>query len=166
MNNYLQIRNYLVVFCLLFSIDLFGQEALEKLPTIAYIHSWTDEGLILEKALPKTGRVLFVFYDPGCGSCQELGSGISKSGDLLKNTQIYFISMHDNDLVEGYINMHAKGLLAMKNVSFWKDPGTEFMEKFRPKNYPATYFFDAKTKKLIKDFQGESKLNKMLPALN
>lgn len=166
MHYYLRLRGFLSVLFFMVGFTLFGQVANEQLPALTSIHHWKDKAKPLGDALPKSGRILFVFYDPGCGSCQELGAGIAKSDSKIKNTQVFFISMHDNDLVDGYINMYAKNLKNMKNVSFWKDPGAEFIEKMKPINYPATYLFDAKTKKLIKSFQGESKIERMSPILN
>ena len=71
--------------------------------------------------------------------------------------------MQDTSHVKGFINMFAPSLAKAPTVSFWRDPGTEFFEKFMPSNYPATYLFEATNKKLITSFQGEFDIKKILP---
>ncbi len=143
----------------------FGQGA-KKLPAINAIHAYNNSSQLLNTSLPSKGKLMLIFYDPGCGHCQELGANIAKQVDRLSKTSIYFICMNDQEYVDSYINMYAKGLRGKKNISFWKDPGVEFIEKFQPKNYPATYIYDAGSKSLVQDFQGEPDVKKMLSFLN
>lgn len=146
--------------------NISAQQVTGSLPAVTQIHEKNDSKKLLSNAMPSKGKIMIIFYDPGCGSCQQLGSDVNKNIASLKNTSVFFISMHDADLVDGYINMYAKELKNQKNVSFWKDPGVEFIEKFAPTNYPATYIYEASTKKLLKSFQGEGRIKDMLPFLN
>lgn len=141
-------------------------QAVKKLPHLSAIHAYDNSSKLLSSALPSKGKLMLIFYDPGCGHCQQLGASIAKHVNVLNKTSIYFISMNDKPYVDSYINMYAKELRNQKNISFWKDPGVEFIEKFQPKNYPATYIYDASSKNLVKDFQGLPEVKKMLPFLN
>lgn len=139
----------------------FAQEKAVQLPELLTIHAKDDSEKLLKNVLPEKGKIMLIFYDPGCGHCQELGESIDKNPQLLTNTTVFFITMYESELVDGYINMFAPGLKSKKNISFWHDPGVEFIEKLDPKNYPATYIYNAKEKKLIQDFQGENNVKKM-----
>lgn len=143
----------------------FAQNAPATLPRFTSIYGVYDAKKALQESLPSSGKIVLIFYDPGCGHCQELGDGISKNVNKFANASIFFISMNDKEYVDGYVNMFAKGLKNKKNISFWKDSGVEFIEKFNPENYPATYVYDARTKKLIRSFQGESKVSKIIPSV-
>ncbi len=142
-----------------------AQQAPATMPSFSSIRNVYDDKLTLKEELPNSGKIVLIFYDPGCGHCQELGAGISKNIDQLRDVSFFFISMNDKEYVDGYINMFAKRLKGRKNVSFWKDHGVEFIEKMMPENYPASYIYDARTKKLIKSFQGESDVAKITPLL-
>ncbi len=155
---------FIVLF--LFAQLLYAQDKQIRLPVFLTIHEMNDSTKILGKSFPDKGKLMLVFYDPGCGHCQELGASIDKNLKEFSKTPIFFITMYEKGLVNGYINMFAKGLKGKKNVTFWHDPGVEFIEKLNPKNYPATYIFDLESKKLIKDFQGENDAKKILPYLN
>ncbi|WP_148909085.1 redoxin [Sphingobacterium allocomposti] len=139
-----------------------AQKVPAQLPKLSGIHRIDDPKILLESSFPRDGKIMLVFYDPGCGHCQELGAGVARQADKLGNIAVFFITMNDKEYVEGYINMFAKGLRGRKNISFWKDPGVEFIEKFHPSDYPATYIYDASTRKLVKSFQGESNIGKIL----
>ncbi len=142
-----------------------AQKEYQQLPKISGIYNIDNANSLLAKALPTTGKIVFVFYDPGCGHCQQLGSAFSNKIKEMSGLSLFFISMNDKEYVDGFINMFAKNLKGRTNVSFWKDPGVEFIEKFKPTNYPATYIYDAAKRTLIASFQGENDLFKMLPFL-
>ncbi|TDS16252.1 thioredoxin-like protein [Sphingobacterium paludis] len=143
----------------------FGQKQPTQLPTLTTLRNHYNPDATFQKMLPTKGKLVLVFYDPGCGHCQELGQDIAKNITKFQQAALFFISMNDKEYVDGYINMYAKGLKNRKNVSFWKEESVEFIEKFSPENYPATYIYDAATKKLVKSFQGESKVSTIIPFL-
>lgn len=154
-----------ITFFILLSKFGAAQQAPANMPTFSSLTNVYEANRSWSEALPTRGKIAFIFYDPGCGHCQELGAGISKNIDKVKDVSLLFISMNDKEYVDGYINMFAKGLKGKKNVSFWKENGVEFIEKMMPENYPAMYIYDARTKKLLKSFQGEGNLSKILPFL-
>ncbi|KGE15723.1 peroxiredoxin family protein [Sphingobacterium deserti] len=147
----------LLLALVLFASYCVAQKQPAQLPSLTKLRNLYNPDATFQKMLPSKGKIVLVFYDPGCGHCQELGENISKNIAKFQQSSIFFITMNDKEYVDGYINMFAKGLKTRKNVSFWKEESVEFIEKFNPVNYPATYIYDAATKKLVKSFQGESK---------
>lgn len=150
----------------LFATHCVAQAQPAQLPSLTTLRNLYNADATFQKMLPSKGKIVLVFYDPGCGHCQELGENISKNIAKFQQSAIFFITMNDKEYVDGYINMFANGLRNRKNVSFWKEEGVEFIEKFKPENYPATYIYDAATKKLIKSLQGESKVAEITPLLS
>jgi len=74
-----QIMTVKRLFLLFLCIPLFSvAQNVKKLPAIATIHAIDNSSKLLQQALPTKGKIVFVFYDPGCGHCQELGASISK----------------------------------------------------------------------------------------
>ncbi|SMG45075.1 TlpA family protein disulfide reductase [Sphingobacterium psychroaquaticum] len=163
MKHFMTIARLMLLFLCIQSIA--AAQALKQLPSFVKIHDIANNGKLLQQAIPTKGKVMLIFYDPGCGHCQKLGASLSKAYATLPPVQIYFVTMNDKEYVDSYLNMYAPALKGKKNVSFWKDPGVEFIERFMPKEYPATYIFDAGSKTLIKDFQGESDVQKIVPSL-
>jgi len=142
---------------------VFGQ-APKTLPFFTFDEVYQASKFNSDK-LPKSGYIVLNFYDPGCGHCQKMGAGIAQNLAKLKNISFYFISMNDKAYVDGFINMHAKALKNVPNVKFLFDAGTQFIEKFKPGNYPSLYIYDAKTKMLVQHLDGEDDVQKLLKAL-
>ncbi len=155
-------KNRLILIFLLIGQYCFGQESIKQLPLLKSIYNIDDSTKVFADVLPKSGQIMLVFYDPGCGHCQELTQGIAANLREFGNTSIFFICMQDKVHIKGFINMFGKSMIGKSNISFWRDPGTEFFEKFLPENYPAIYFYNAVNHNLIKSFQGEVDLAKML----
>ncbi len=152
---------FISVFCLF--KPLFAQ-APKVLPAFSFDEVY-QSGKFNSDKLPKSGYIILNFYDPGCGHCQKMGAGIAQHLQKLKNVSIYFISMNDKPYVDGFINMHAKALRTAANIKFLFDSGTQFIEKFKPSNYPSLYIYDAKTKTLVKHLDGEDDVNELLKIL-
>lgn len=149
---------------LLFLFKSVSAQVPKVLPTFTFNEVY-QSGQFNSDKLPKTGYIVLNFYDPGCGHCQKMGSGIARNLQKLKNVSFYFISMNDKAYVDGFINMHAKALKSASNVKFLFDPGTQFIEKFSPANYPSLYIYDAKTRALVQHLDGEEDVNKLLKAV-
>lgn len=147
--------------CLLIGQYCFGQADIQHLPLLKSIYNIENTTMVFSESLPRKGEIMLVFYDPGCSHCQELAQEISTNLNKFTDTSIYFICMQDKAHIKGFINMFGKSLSGQPNVSFWRDPGTEFFEKFLPDNYPATYFYDAASRTLIRSLQGESTISAM-----
>ncbi|WP_156308678.1 TlpA family protein disulfide reductase [Sphingobacterium endophyticum] len=138
----------------------------KEMPSFSkFINLYTGE-LVTSDSINKKHTQVFILFDAGCGHCQELGQGISLSLDKIrKNVDFYFVSMQEKALVDGYINMFAKGLRNDSRVKFLYDKEGEFILNFHPTNFPSTYIFEAESLQLIKQFDGENKVNSILPFL-
>ena len=156
-------KNRLLIIFLLVGQVCFAQNDKWRLPFLKTIYNVDGSKHGFNESLPKRGKILLVFYDPSCSHCQQFAQGIAENFNEFKNISVYFICMQDVAHIKGFINMFAKSLIGKGNVSFWRDPGTEFFEYFLPENYPATYLYDARSLKLIKAFQGDYEIAKMLP---
>ncbi|MCW8313315.1 redoxin domain-containing protein [Sphingobacterium sp. InxBP1] len=159
------------LFRLLFFVGLFFilQPLFAQAPKVLPAFSFDEvyqAGRFSSDKLPKAGYIVLDFYDPGCGHCQKMGAGIAQNLPRFKNVHFYFISMNDKPYVDGFINMHAKPLRNAQNVKFLFDPGTQFIEKFNPTNYPSLYVYDAKTKTLLQHLDGEDDVKKLLKSVN
>lgn len=149
------------------SMSVRAQQAPDTIPSFkGFVSYETDSIVVNSDHLPDSGYVVFNFYDAGCGHCQELGESIAKNfASFSKNSTFYFISMNAKDYVDGFINTYTPTLKDQKNVIFLHDRGTEFFERFDPSHYPSTYIYDAKTRKLIHYFAGETNAKKFIPYL-
>ena len=138
-----------------------GQNDKQQLPILKTIYNVDDSTRVFKESLPKTGKIMLVFYDPGCSHCQQFAQGIADDFEEFKEISVFFICMQSVTHIKGFVNMFGKTLIGKAHVSFWRDPGTEFFEYFLPENYPATYLYDARSLKLIKSFQGDYEIAKM-----
>ncbi|MDM1049952.1 MULTISPECIES: TlpA family protein disulfide reductase [Sphingobacterium] len=139
----------------------------DTLPTFKGMFKMENNQAFTSDSLSQKGINVLVFYDPGCGHCQELASEIGKSLDKFKeHTDFYFVAMQEKGQVEGMLNMFAKELISKPNVHFLHDPTGQFILAFNPKNFPFAYIYNAETGKEIKHFNGEGKLRKLLPYLD
>ncbi|WP_231388298.1 peroxiredoxin family protein [Sphingobacterium hungaricum] len=149
------------------SLSVHAQQAPDTIPSFQRFVSYeTDSIVVNSDNLPDSGYIVFNFYDAGCGHCQELGESIAKNfSSYAENSTFYFISMNAKEYVDGFINTYTPSLKNQKNVIFLHDRGTEFFERFDPSHYPSTYIYDAKTRKLIHYFAGETNAKKFIPYL-
>jgi len=144
----------------------FAQNPPDTIPVFSGFERYDNQDTMTYLDLPKAGQIVFYFYDPGCGHCQEMGKDIADLFDQFsKDNTFYFISMNDKSYVEGYINKYVPTLRGKKNVIFLKDFGVEFFEKFDPSNYPSTYIYNAETKGLIHFIEGKKNARNLLPFL-
>lgn len=138
-------------------VGILSGQVPDKIPTFSKFISMETGEQFTSDSLDLNNIQVFVLIDPGCGHCQELGQGIAKSLDQIReDVDFYFISMQEKSLVDGYINMFAKELKTDSRVKFLYDPEAEFYLNFNPKNFPSTYIFEAETLQLIKQFDGDN----------
>jgi len=153
------------IFIFLSSISFFTKgQVPERIPDFSNFINLEDERAFTADSLRAANMQMFILYDPGCGHCQELAAGIADSLHRLPtDLDLYFISLQKKESVDGFVNMFAKALKNHPQVTFLYDPQGEFILKFDPKNFPSTYIYAARSFKLIKYFDGERKVAKLLP---
>ncbi len=160
-------KNIILLLIFVFTtVGLSNGQVPEKMPAFSKFSDMNTGAKFTSDSLNNKHTQVFILFDPGCGHCQELGQGISKSLDKIRqDVDFYFISMQEKPLVDGYINMFAKGLRNDKRVKFLYDPEGEFILSFNPKNFPSTYIYEAKSLQIIKQFDGENRVETLLPYL-
>lgn len=160
-------KNIILVLIFVFTtVGLSNGQVPEKMPAFSKFSDMNTGAKFTSDSLNSKHTQVFILFDPGCGHCQELGQGISKSLDKIRqDVDFYFISIQEKPLVDGYINMFDKGLRNDKRVKFLYDPEGEFILSFNPKNFPSTYIYEAKSLQIIKQFDGENRVETLLPYL-
>lgn len=160
-------KNFISTIILIFTIvGVLNAQVPEVMPSFSKFTDMNSGMKVTSDSINNEHTQVFVLFDPGCGHCQELGQGIAQSLDVIRpDVDFYFISMQEKALVDGYINMFAKGLKNDSRVRFLYDPEGEFILNFHPKNFPSTYIYEAKSLQILKQFDGENKVNSLLPFL-
>lgn len=115
--------------------------------------------------LPRSAKKVFIFYDPGCGHCQEEAEAIGKNLDKFEGVHFYFISMQDKPLIEEYVRKYGKRLVNQKQVKFLHDSKYEFVGKFHPKQFPSLYVYSADNR-LLGYADGPKKISDILKLVN
>lgn len=118
-------------------------------------HRFTQDNL--DKIRPK----LFLYFNSECEHCQKQGKWLSEKIDLFDNLELTFVSFEEMDAIKGYRdNYHFN----RKNISFVQDTRLTFSDKFGVGNFPSILIY-TKDGKLIKKFEGETKIKDILPFL-
>lgn len=130
-------------------------QSIQQMPPFQQFVRYDNGNSFTVDSLAREGVNVLIFYDPGCGHCQELGYDIAKNWDNWSpNISFYFISMGEKEGVDRYTAQYAKGLDQKANVTFLQDPTGEFITLFDPQNFPSTYIYSAKDKSLIQFYDG------------
>jgi hypothetical protein len=61
--------------------------------------------------------------------------------DKFKNANFYLVSQQDPALVNEFMNTYGKKMQNKTNVHVLLDRNYEFLQKFNPSQYPATYVY-------------------------
>lgn len=112
------------------------------------------------------GRLIVIFYDPGCGYCQKETVAIGKNYDRFKNASLYFVAMQDKPLIDEFIQKYGQELHNKPNVHFLRDANYEFIDKFNPREYPSTYVFSASNRRLIRYLSGDTPIGTLIAVAN
>lgn len=114
---------------------------------------------------PKKGKIVIIFYDPGCGYCQKEAQTIGKNYDKFKDASFYFVSMQDKPLIQEFMDKYGGNLMGKSNVKFLHDANYEFINKFHPKEFPSTYVYAA-NHRLVKYLHGDTSIKTFIAVVN
>lgn len=130
-------------------------QSIQQMPAFQQFVRYDNGNQFTVDSLSTEGMNVLIFYDPGCGHCQELGYDIANNWDRWdSSTSFYFISMGEKEGVDRYTAQYAKGLDQKSNVIFLQDSTGEFITLFDPQNFPSTYIYSAKDRSLIQFYDG------------
>lgn len=161
-------KHLLLYIVMPFSLLFFRQEARAQKPaaTVPLFTFFQMDGKPFGKANVVTDRnAIFIFFDVSCEHCQQMIGEMNKKYTLFKNAQFYFVSMYEPDQIKKFMSVYAGSMYGKKNVLLLQDKNREFIPKFMPEKYPATYVYSPKGN-LVRFFSGEQKVDDVVVAAN
>jgi thioredoxin-related protein len=153
------------VICILFSITnckTIQKPIVKAAEDIPYFTFTTLENKRFTKEnLDNTRTKLFYYFNSECEHCEKQGSWLSKDIDLFDNLEVIFISFEEMDAIESYKN---KFNFERDNITFLQDTRLTFSDKFGVSEFPSIVLY-TKNGKLIKKFEGETKVNEIVTTI-
>jgi peroxiredoxin len=117
------------------------------------------------KDLISNKKIVIVFFDVSCDHCQNELKAISARIDDFKNNEFYLVSMDNAASIQAFMKKFAPKMNGRFNVTLLRDLNRQFIMRFRPIQFPATYVYDSK-QRLIKYFGQNSKVADIITAVN
>ncbi len=154
-----------ILFLSAFSMQAQDNVQPAEIPSFTFF-TLADNSPFTQRELITSGRIVLVFFDPGCSHCQEEIGAIGENLDKFKDASFYFITMQDKPLILEFVGKYGKKLKGKNNVTFLHDGNYEFIGKFNPTEYPSLYVYSAANKRLVKYLHGPTKINTILAAVN
>lgn len=109
------------------------------------------------KNLTKSKKLVIVFFDVTCDHCQKELKAISEKIERFKKVEIYLVSMDNVQGIENFMKKYAPEMRGRANVTLLTDLNRQFIERFAPIQFPATYIYGSNWR-LIKYFGQNSKV--------
>lgn len=110
-------------------------------------------------------NIAILFFDPGCSHCQQEVLALGKNYNDIKNVNLYLVAMQEKHLINAFMSMYGGQLRNKSNVTLLHDKNYEFIAKFKPTQYPATFVYGS-DKKLKTYWDGEKNIAEIIKALN
>jgi peroxiredoxin len=104
------------------------------------------------------GRVILIFYNPGCDHCQREAEDIRKNLSLFADYSLYFIAASPVETIKQFAKDY--DLATQSNVVFAQAEVLEVMKAMGPMGTPALFIY-SEDKQLVKKFDGETKVEEM-----
>jgi len=114
-----------------------------------------------QKQLKKEGKILFLFFDTTCPHCQYEMQQIAAHYKDFINTSFYFVSMDKKQQIQNFINTYGRQLNGKNNVTVLADPNRQFLEKFKPSQFPALYIYNTKHQ-LLKYWDNSANIDQVM----
>ncbi len=108
-------------------------------------------------------RTKFILYfNSECDHCEKQAKWLSKEIELFSQFEMVFISFEEMGAIRGFRDLHD---FTQENITFLQDSRLTFSDKFGVESFPSILLYTKKGK-LIHKFEGETKVEKILPFLN
>ena len=109
-------------------------------------------------------RMKFIMYfNSECDHCQKqarwLRKGLQENSTSLKDLEMIFISFEEMSMIKEYRDKYQ---FTQSNITFLQDSRLTFADKFGVGSFPSILIY-SKEGKLIKKFEGETKVEDVLP---
>jgi peroxiredoxin len=140
-------RFKIFVALLLISFSVDAQSPAETIPDFTFFRF--NHTPFTSKDLEAGKMLFFVFFDANCEHCQHAVQTLNDHYSELKKTELYLISLDNQETINGFMNKYGKALYGKKNVTLLQDLRNEFILKFRPRKYPSMFLYSQQKKLLI-----------------
>lgn len=117
------------------------------------------------KDLTVSKTMVIVFFDVTCDHCQNELKAMSTRFDDFKKAEFYLVSMDNAASIQAFMKKYAPKMQGRMNVTLLRDVNRQFIVRFRPIQFPATYVYDSK-KRLVKYFGQNSKVADIINTAN
>ena len=119
----------------------------------------------VRKDLTKTKRLVIVFFDVTCDHCQDELKIVSQRVEDFKNVEFYLVSMDNVAGIQAFMKKYAPKMNGKKNVTLLTDLNRQFITRFTPVQYPATFVYGTNWQ-LIKYYGQNSKVADIIKTVN
>mgnify|MGYP002639971075 CR=1 FL=1 len=114
-----------------------------------------------------TERIKFIMYfNSECDHCQKqarwLRKGLQENLTSFKDLEMIFISFEEMSMIKEYRDKYQ---FTQSNITFLQDSRLTFADKFGVGSFPSILIY-TKEGKLIKKFEGETKIEEVLPFIS
>jgi peroxiredoxin len=118
-----------------------------------------------KKDLVKSKRIVIVFFDVTCDHCQNELKAMADRIDEFKKAEFYLVSMDNVPGIQMFMKKYAPKMNGRANVTLLTDLHKQFITRFMPVQYPATFVYGTDWK-LIKYFGQNSKMRDIVNTVN
>ena len=137
---------------------------LEATENIPYFTFYTlDQQRFTKDSFDTERTKLILYFNSECDHCQKQGrwlkKGIKENPNAFKNLELIFISFEEMSMIKDYRDQHQ---FNQDNIVFLQDARLTFADKFGVASFPSILIY-SKEGKLIKKFEGETKIEMILP---
>ncbi len=102
---------------------------------------------------------LILYFNSECDHCEKQAKWLSKDIELFSELEMVFVSFEEMNAIKNYRDLH---YFNQKNITFLQDARLTFSDKFNVETFPSILIYNKKGK-LIHKFEGETKVDKLLP---
>ena len=131
-------------------------KATENIPYFTFTS--LDNKRFTQDNFDKSRTKFIMYFNSECDHCQKQASWIANDIETFKNFEMTFISYEEMDAIKSFRDKHN---FKQDNITFVQDSRLTFSDKFGVETFPSILFY-TKDGKLIKKFEGETKVKEIL----
>ncbi len=164
MKNLGRIVSFIFLIILFISCKPSQQIIVKATEEIPYFTFYTlDQQRFTKDSFDSERVKLILYFNSECDHCQKqarwLKKGIQENQAAFKKLEIIFISFEEMSMIKGYRDKYQ---FTQNNITFLQDSRLTFADKFGVGSFPSILIY-TKEGKLIKKFEGETKVEDFLP---
>ena len=157
----------LILFCVFFmtlnsckSTQESSDEAAKEIPYFTF--TTLDNHRFGKDDFDNTRTKLILYFNSECEHCEKQGKWLSESIDSFNHLELTFVSFEEMDAIKKYQDKYN---FDQENITFLQDTRLTFSDKFGVENFPSILLYTKKGK-LIKKFEGETRVKDILPFID